>query len=389
MTLGVLAVLPAAASAITFSITGTTINSTADTSTNDVVVTVSGSNYAFTDTSDTEDAGTGCSEPVAGTVLCPLDPTTAVNILLGTGDDSFTAAGVNQDPFTIDGGDGDDGNILGSDANDVILGGPSSDNDNAAVGLNGGLGNDRIDGGTNGGTGDLINGGSGIDRVLWSTCGAAATVTIGVTAGNDGCTDGSGDEATDTVGADIESMTGTAFGDTITGTCSANTFAGSSSTVDGGDGADTFNGDPNTCNSPSANGDDFFGGGEGADDFNGDGTGTGAAGFDTVTYGFPYTGVGNLNIDWGGGNDDTDGYGTLDDVQTDIERVIGNTGNDTINATGAAQAVSLFGRDGTDTLTDSPFGDFMNGEGGADTYNCVNGGTDTIVQDGGDTVNGC
>jgi hypothetical protein len=184
-------------------------------------------------------------------------------------------------------------------------------------------------------------------------------------------------------------VTGTAFADNLTGTCGANTFAGSSSTVDGGDLADTFNGDPNTCNGGTANGDDFFGGGEGNDVFNGDGTGTGAAGMDTVTYGFPYTGVGSLSITIGaGGANDVDGYGGTDDVQNDINRVIGNSGNDTIDGTSAIQALSLFGRAGTDTLTDGPLGDFMNGEADPDTYNCTGAGTDTIVQDGTDTVNG-
>ncbi len=131
-----------------------------------------------------------------------------------------------------------------------------------------------------------------------------------------------------------------------------------------------------------------MGGGEGNDIFNGDGT-TGAAGFDTVTYGFPFTGGGGISVDLDDVADDNDGFGnTGDNVNGDIERVIGNSSGDTINATAADQAVSLFGRLGNDTLTDSTFGDFLNGEGGADTINCTNGGTDTNVPDGADTVNG-
>ena len=68
--------------------------------------------------------------------------------------------------------------------------------------------------------------------------------------------------------------------------------------------------------------------------------------------------------------------------------MIGSGLADTINATAADQAVSLFGRLGNDVLTDSTFGDFLNGEAGADTINCTNGGTDTYVIDGADTVNG-
>ena len=122
-----------------------------------------------------------------------------------------------------------------------------------------------------------------------------------------------------------------------------------------------------------------MGGGEGNDVFNGDGSGN--AGFDTVTYGFPFTGAPGISVDLDDvGPDDNDGFGnTADNVNGDIERVIGNSGDDTINATAADQAVSLFGRLGIDTLTDSTFGDFLNGEGGADTINCPNGGTNVSL----------
>ena len=38
--------------------------------------------------------------------------------------------------------------------------------------------------------------------------------------------------------------------------------------------------------------------------------------------------------------------------------------------------MQLFGRFGDDLLTDGPFNDVLDGEGGADTINCPNGGTD-------------
>jgi hypothetical protein len=98
-----------------------------------------------------------------------------------------------------------------------------------------------------------------------------------------------------------------------------------------------------------------------------------------VTYGIPYTGVGALNITLNDLGDDTDGFGnSLENVNGDVERVIGGGAFDVINATGADQAVQLFGRLGNDTLTDGPFDDLLDGEGGGtDTANCVNGGVDT------------
>ena len=123
----------------------------------------------------------------------------------------------------------------------------------------------------------------------------------------------------------------------MTGSCQNNTFSGGPNTADLNDPseADTLNGDPTGCLLAGTDGSesDFLGGGDDDDDFNGDGTGN--DGFDTVTYGTPYTGVGNLSITIGaGGNNDADGWGGVDDVQNDIERVIGGGGDDTINATG-------------------------------------------------------
>jgi hypothetical protein len=307
----------------------------------------------------------------------------AGNDIINGGDTSDNSPGLSGGPGndTIDGGAGGGGDIINGDAgNDLLLGGSDG-----ADTLNGGDDNDRMRGGT---LGDTFNGGNGLDRALYDVCsevGPTITITIDGAANDAGCDA----EATDNVGTTVESITGTTGADTITGSCQANTFAGSVGTASGHtDGGDTFIGDPAACLAATTDGTeaDFFGGGEGGDTFDGDGTGN--AGFDTVTFGSPYTGVTDLNIDWGGGLDDADGFGNLDDVQVDIERLVGNTGNDTIDATAAAQAVSLFGRAGTDTLTDSTFGDTMNGEGDADTYNCTNGGTDTIFQDGSDTVNG-
>ena len=41
--------------------------------------------------------------------------------------------------------------------------------------------------------------------------------------------------------------------------------------------------------------------------------------------------------------------------------------------------MQLFGRLGNDLLIDGPFNDLLNGEGGTDTANCPNGGTNVSV----------
>ena len=132
--------------------------------------------------------------------------------------------------------------------------------------------------------GDELTGGADIDRAVYTSCATSVAVSIDG-ANNDGGTCGNGSTATDDVHTDVESITGSnAATDTLTGSCSANTIVGDSGTTDGGAGAaDTINGDPAVC---APNGGDFLGGGEGNDTFNCDGSG--AAGFDTVTYGAPY-----------------------------------------------------------------------------------------------------
>lgn len=273
-------------------------------------------------------------------------------ITAGTGDD------------TVNGGTGND-SISGEDDNDTLRGGDGTDS------LSGGNGNDRMAGGKNG---DSFDGGLGIDRVFYENCTDSILVTIGAGTNNDeGCQNDSGDD----VQISVESITGSNFnGDSITGSCLANTIAGDTSPTGSPAATDTINGDPNaTCS--GGNGADFMAGGGGADVFDGDGT-TGAAGFDTVTYGFPFTGIGAISITLDNIANDTDGYGaTTENVHSDIERVIGTGNNDTLNATGAFQAVQLFGRLGDDTLTDGPGDDLLDGEGGTDTANCINAGNDT------------
>jgi hypothetical protein len=419
-----LAAFPAVASAGSVTKSGSTITFLGDGSTNTLTVTESGGNFVFTDTSVNPTNGGGCNAPSGNTLTCSASGVTSIVLDLGTGNtaDAGNASGVTLVPVTFPGRDGVDtltggsqgDTIDGERKNDILSGGPGADtiaggenndtinggNDNDTLigdvdddDLNGDAGNDRLDGGANGNDDDDFDGGSGIDRVVFGiitghtyTCTAqVVSLDMDNVADDSSCADSGSDN--NNVRDSVESVTGSTLGDTITGSCFANTIVGDPNSTNGAAGGnDTINGDLNTC--ASGNGADFLGGAEGNDSFNGDGT-TGAAGFDTVTYGLPFTGGGGISVDLDDVADDNDGFGnTGDNVTGDIERVIGNSGADTINATAADQGVFLFGRLGNDTLTDSTFGDFLNGEGGADTINCTNGGTDTNVPDGADTVNG-
>jgi hypothetical protein len=425
LALAILAVVPAIASAagVVSTPTSSTILYTGSGSADNVIVDdPSVTVYTFAENLITE-TSTSCTlntAPNPDVVTCThATDWTAVTLNMGAGTDVVNASAVANDGFTINGGDDDDGNIQGTANNDTINGEGSSD-DATATGLSGGPGNDTINGGAgvngdiiNGGDGndrligeegdDVFNGDAGIDRVLYSVGCSESPPTISIDI--DGVADDAGcnSETADNVGTTVESVTGSTGIDTITGSCLANTIAGDPGSTNGGGGAaDTINGDPASGCSP--NGTDFMGGGEGNDIFDGDGSGT--AGFDTVTYGLPYSGHAQTTATATGGScstagsgfavrvtldgtaNDCDGFGNTDNVHTDIERLIGSGLPDYLNGTGAAQGVQLFGRLGNDTLIGSPNGDFLDGEGGTDTLDCA-GGTDAYRTDGGESISNC
>ena len=397
------AVLPSAASAITFNRSAAnnaliTVTAAAG-ETNNLTLTRAGSVYTFSETSANSYSLTGAAgctgtdtTPPTITVTCNDNFATAevddITVTLSDGNDTFTAGTVTgmDDAVTMNGGDGND-TLTGANSVGVLEGEPTDT-------FNGGIGTDRMTGlaGI-----DIYNGGADIDRAVLNTgATSAATVTLDGTA-NDNDGDGNGG---DNVQPDVESITGTTLADNLTGSCGANTFAGSAGTTSGtADGGDTLAGDPAGCLSAATDGTemDFFGGGEGNDVFDGDGSGN--DGFDTVTYGTPlvYAGAEAISVTIGGGANDNDGWGnTTENINADIERIIGSSGSDSINATGftvvpasgtevGQLGVQLFGRLGNDTLTDSPGNDLLNGEGGTDTANCPNGGTNVSLNNEGGT----
>ncbi|RMG15815.1 MAG: calcium-binding protein [Planctomycetota bacterium] len=141
---------------------------------------------------------------------------------------------------TLDGGDGDD-TLDGGAGNDTLAGGAGNDEL-----LGGDAGDDTLDGGDGddvllGGPGaDALDGGNGDDIVSYAT--STAAVTVDLTLGAQ--TASGGDAAGDTL-ANFEGVRGSPQDDALTGADSVN------NTLEGGPGADTIDGGPNSFNTVS------------------------------------------------------------------------------------------------------------------------------------------
>ncbi|HET7482880.1 MAG TPA: hypothetical protein VFK89_08475, partial [Actinomycetota bacterium] len=248
---------------------------------------------------------------------------------------------------------------------DTLVGGPDDDqllgdqleNSEGTDFLNGGGGNDLLDGGDEAfrrdgsPSMDSIAGGTGNDTVDYHT----RTVGINVTldgANNDGeLTDVS---EQDNVATDVEN-------------------------VIGGTGNDFMQGSPIDNRFEGMEGDDFFIGGLGGDEF------SGGAGVDAVSYedrtqavtvtvdGFPDDGE-TFTVD---GRPTTEG----DNVLTDIETIIGGLGPDHLAIKSAIPA-TLFGSEGNDILEGGSGPDQLSGEAGDDTIYAADGTADNV--DGGE-----
>jgi Ca2+-binding RTX toxin-like protein len=271
-------------------------------------------------------AGPGCKQSGSKKVWCP---------------DFFGASPT----VYVDLGDRDDIARVGGDAylapsTVFVEGGPGNDNLGAITAaseteleLSGGAGNDllfpnRNSGGTN------LDGGNDIDTVAYlDDLGANIDVSL------DGQTN-DGPDGLDNVRA--EKVYGTDLNDTFVG----------------------------------GSGDDTFIGGRGADRFQGN------AGIDTVGYGDTDVGV-VVTID-NIANDGPPGEG--DNVNLDIENVVGTAKNDTI--TGSDSANKLTGSVGNDTLNGGGGNDVLYGSAGNDTLNGGDGNDTLLGETGADTFNG-
>lgn len=291
-----------------------------------------------------------------------------------TGNDTLDATGSDRGIFLF--GERGDDLLIGGDGNDTISGGPGNDR------FYGGGGDDLI---LIADAGDVIgNGGDGFDTVMidnpngmrlqFSVLPGIEQVIGGagadlVDAGNmqQGVRILGGDGADVLIGGSANDwLEGGAWHDRLTGGLGDDTLLG-------GEGSDTLIG---------WLGADVMDGGEGSDLFMVDASDrisdSGAWGFDRAQI-YQSGGVALRVGDWNG-----------------IERVNGFTGNDTIDASGAAFAMSLLGEDGNDLLrggagNDTLFGgrgtdlleggdgnDFLSGAGDNDTIFGGNG-NDTLI----------
>ncbi|MGQ0672190.1 MAG: hypothetical protein ACT4N2_04830 [Hyphomicrobium sp.] len=325
----------------------------------------------------------------------------------------------------LNGGDGTD-ELLGNDGNDMIFGGGGND---ALIGgnhndtLSGGDGNDALNGGNHddtlygGGDNDSLEGGAGNDTLVggggsdtFRYRGQVALFGVDTITGGDG----TGDTAADTL--DFTGIAGSVLVNLSAGyfqaTDSANIRELGSVNVRSGaiTGIEIVRGSGNADSLTGSAGSNALYGGLGNDTLDGRGGNDrlyGGDGNDTIlTEGLDYV------IDGGQGHDRIVADNTtiasglrfsLGGVVSSIEEVLGNAGNDIIDAGALDVGIAILGRGGDDTLAGGSGNDvleggegrnFLYGNGGDDrlvggsVYDHMEGGAgnDTIVGTGGQTA---
>lgn len=293
--------------------------------------------------------------------------TTAVSVLGGNGDDTITLNSIDDvRPLVLE--------IDGQGGNDTIRA-MSARVGNSLVSLNGGAGNDTINGGADG---DNINGGDGDDVLSGGAMGDIIDGGAGndVINGEDGNDTLMGNIGNDTIsgGDEDDSLTGSFGDDVLMGNDGNDTIRGGfgndnlngasgddlldgdqdNDTLAGGSGADRLDGGTGNDTVRGQNGDDQIKGGDGDDRIEGN------SGADTIDAGdgndTVLGGTGRDIIDGGDGNDSINGMSGRDTL-------IGGDGNDTLLGGGSTDF--LFGGDGSDTLR---------GNAGTDRFNSGQGG---------------
>lgn len=283
------------------------------------------------------------------------------------------------------------GQLSGTPVNDNMLGGTTNDQLSGAVGndsIVGGSGNDILNGGVGS---DTLNGGQGADIASYD--GSAAGVAIDL---SNGTTSG-GNAVGDTL-VSIESLEGSALGDTLTGDAGANQLIG-------GDGVDTLNGEPLAAASMSrsavtlatTSSDDRLVGGKGND------TIRGGAGNDTAVYSGNFSGY---TITYNSATQtftltdktaNRDGTDTVREVENfqfaDITRTAASLTVNVINGTSSANTLNgtagvdeIFGLGGNDTLNGAGGDDLLDGGTGGDTMNGGDGNDTYVVDSTSDVV---
>jgi Ca2+-binding RTX toxin-like protein len=282
----------------------------------------------------------------------------------GSDDDGEAGEGddVRDDVEVLLGGAGDDTLTMGTGAN-TAYGGEGDDTLAGGAGadvLYGEGGDDTFDEGAAATGGDVFHGGLGHDVLDYSARSAAVTVTADGVAANDGAMS-EGDDAR----ADVEEIVGGDGNDVIAGGAFANVLRGGdgTDTLRGLGGADTLYGDAGNDTLEGGDGDDVF---DEGDDANGGDSFAGGAGVDAVTYAARSASV-TVSVD-GVAND---GQGESDNVGSDVERLVGGSGDDTL--TGGAGHETLEGGPGADTLSGGAGDDILEGGAGTDDLDCGDG----------------
>ena len=239
-------------------------------------------------------------------------------------------------------------NILGGGAgDDVLVGGGGGDS------LSGDAGNDRLFSRIDA---DLLDGGEGWDTVSYYKALSGVQVYLWKPIRNRG--EAGGDTYTG-----IEVFDGSRYGDVLEGDYNKNTFWGD-------DGNDSLKGRAGDDVLSGGNGDDVLDGGLGVDTLNG------GSGFDTASYADAKS---NVRVDLGNADRNLgEAYG---DVFVSIEKVVGSSYNDTLEASSTDTSFDRFeGGEGQDLL--KGYGGVDTLQGGAGDDQLV-GGTRGDVLDGG------
>ncbi|TSD84456.1 hypothetical protein FFK22_032535 [Mycobacterium sp. KBS0706] len=263
------------------------------------------------------------------------DTLTAIENIYGTDFDDYIFA--NNSANELRGGLGDD-QLRGAGGDDMLNGGVGADDlvgGTGADSLSGGDGNDTLEGSDGA---DALNGGAGSDAASYS--GSDAEVTVDLAAGT-----GSGGDAEGDTYTSIESLTGSAFADTLYGSAGANALAGGA-------------------------GDDMLYGDAGADVLNG------GAGIDAAGY-FQSDVAVTVDLTAGTG---TGGHAEGDTL-SNIENLGGSRFNDTLSGNAGANAIN--GGGGDDTVAGAAGNDTLYGGNSTDR---IDGGDgwDTLLGEAGD-----
>ena len=308
-----------------------------------------------------------------------------VSVALASGDDTFSATNAAA-PTVKNGISGSTSLLLtisGGAGNDTLTGGTGIDE------VSGGLGNDILSGGLGA---DVLNGEAGDDTISALdvtdgtddvNCGAdndtvSFALRTNVITATVGGTGGEGAEA-DTIENTCENLTGGAGNDVLTGlVAQVNILRGGAGndTLVGLSGNDVLYGDA---------GDDLLDESSAANGAGGD-TLNGGAGTDTVSYSAR---TAALTVTMDGKTADDGEASEADDVEADVENLLGSIGANTITGnaqnnvlTGGAAIDTLSGGDGNDTLVGAALADVLNGGNGDDIF------SEGTASNGGDTFNG-